>query len=139
MTSIFDHAAEIAAWADAAKLDALTLDGPDGGLTIRRASNGTLDVSVATGDRTAGPATAQDEQRIVAPLAGVFLATHPLHDAPLVEPGGRVAAGQTIGLIRIGALLAPVLAPADAVLVDRLAETGALVGYGEPLFIVAAS
>jgi biotin carboxyl carrier protein len=45
-----------------------------------------------------------------------------------------VRKGDAIGLLRIGALLLPVLAPHDCVIADHLAEDGVVVGYGAPLF-----
>jgi acetyl-CoA carboxylase biotin carboxyl carrier protein len=71
---------------------------------------------------------------IAAVGAGIFLTCHPLHAAPLVDPGRRVRAGQTVALLRVGLLLRPVTAPVSGVLGAPLAEEGALVGYGTPLF-----
>jgi acetyl-CoA carboxylase biotin carboxyl carrier protein len=39
-----------------------------------------------------------------------------------------------VALLRIGLLLCPVVAPAAGVLGAPLAEDGAMVGYGTPLF-----
>ncbi len=71
---------------------------------------------------------------VAAHSVGVFLDTHPLATAPLAAVGSRVALGQTIGLLRIGALLLPVAAPADGVVERMLAVPGDIVGHGTPLF-----
>jgi acetyl-CoA carboxylase biotin carboxyl carrier protein len=44
-----------------------------------------------------------------------------------------VRAGQTLGLLQIGALLLPVTAPHDGAVVGTLVPHGAAVGYGTPL------
>jgi acetyl-CoA carboxylase biotin carboxyl carrier protein len=63
----------------------------------------------------------------------VFLHSHPLAAAPLVRIGERVETGQTVGLLKIGALLLPVAAPQVGI-VDRIhAADGLAVGYGTPL------
>jgi acetyl-CoA carboxylase biotin carboxyl carrier protein len=78
--------------------------------------------------------TASSGKAVKAQSVGVFLDTHPLAAEPLAPVGARVAAGQVLGLLRIGALLLPVTAPADAVVGRVLATPGAAVGYGTALF-----
>ncbi len=76
---------------------------------------------------------------VSAATVGEFLTAHPHRDAVLARPGERLAPGDLLGLIRIGALLTPVTFDgpgSDAVLDDVLADHGALVGYGTPLFRV---
>jgi biotin carboxyl carrier protein len=62
---------------------------------------------------------------ITAPVAGVFLHRH--------HQGQTVAAGEVVGLLRIGVLLIHVTAPCTGVIVDTTAAEGSTVGYGEPL------
>lgn len=90
----------------------------------------TATAATAGTDRAPRPAG----QLVRAQSVGVFLDTHPLAAAPLAPVGARVAAGQVLGLLRIGALLLPVTAPADAVVARVLATPGAAVGYGTALF-----
>jgi biotin carboxyl carrier protein len=81
---------------------------------------------------TAGPAA--DHSVIAkADVAGHFLAAHPWRDKPFVAPGQRVEAGAIVGLIKIGLLYAPVIAPAAGTVDAVIAETGAMVGYGTPI------
>jgi acetyl-CoA carboxylase biotin carboxyl carrier protein len=77
--------------------------------------------------------TAATALTVAAPGVGVFLRRHPLRTDDLVVPGSAVAAGQVLGLLQIGPLLRPVLAPADAIVKNLLAPHGAPVGYGTPL------
>ncbi|GGH07124.1 biotin attachment protein [Alsobacter metallidurans] len=139
MSSIFDRVPDLAAWVAAADIDVLVLKGPDGSLRLERAPNG----SVVVADRPAhdGPQAASGgaATKVRATLAGSFLTRHPVRADRLVEMGDRVAAGQAIGLVQVGDLLAPVCAPHDGVVEAVIAEGGALVGYGDPLFWLARS
>jgi acetyl-CoA carboxylase biotin carboxyl carrier protein len=136
MTSIFDRVAELAAWVEAADIDVLVLKGPEGALRLERSADGGVTRTRDLEERTAGVAS-RDNAVVRAALAGTFLTAHPLRAEPLAPAGDRVVAGQTLGLIRIGDLLAPVCAPADGVVDALLAEDGALVGFGDPLFALA--
>ncbi|MBR0825536.1 acetyl-CoA carboxylase biotin carboxyl carrier protein subunit [Bradyrhizobium manausense] len=68
-----------------------------------------------------------------ADVAGHFLAAHPWRDQPFVAPGQRVEAGAIVGLVQIGLLYAPIVAPAAGTVDAVIAETGATVGYGTPI------
>jgi biotin carboxyl carrier protein len=71
---------------------------------------------------------------VTAPALGTLLRTHPLHETPLAADGEAVARGQAVALLKVGALLVPVVAPVGGVIVDSAAEDGTLVGYGDRLF-----
>jgi acetyl-CoA carboxylase biotin carboxyl carrier protein len=62
---------------------------------------------------------------VKAPVAGVFLHRH--------HPGQTVAAGEVVGLLRIGILLIHVTAPCAGMILDITANDGSTVGYGAPL------
>jgi acetyl-CoA carboxylase biotin carboxyl carrier protein len=80
----------------------------------------------------AGPAA--DHSVIAkADVAGHFLAAHPWRDKPFVAPGQRIEAGAIVGLVKIGLLYAPIVAPATGIVDAVIAETGAMVGYGTPI------
>jgi acetyl-CoA carboxylase biotin carboxyl carrier protein len=68
-----------------------------------------------------------------APCVGVFLHGHPLHDAPVVRIGEHVAAGQDLGLLRIGPLLLPVRAPRAGQVTALRVDAGRTVDYGRAL------
>jgi len=69
----------------------------------------------------------------VASSVGIFLHHHPLRGTPLAPPGTEVQAGQTVGLLQIGALLLPVVAPQAGVVAALREAHGSLVGYGTAL------
>ena len=69
------------------------------------------------------------------PGIGVFLHAHPLHDdAAGRRRRPRGARARRSACCRIGALLLPVPAPRDGIVAALVAQDGALVGYGDPLF-----
>ncbi|MBP7003036.1 acetyl-CoA carboxylase biotin carboxyl carrier protein subunit [Amaricoccus sp.] len=120
---------EIAALAEAmaeAGIGRLELTSPDFALALSRGAVGAAAESATLPEPDVAPVTS--------PSLGTFLRAHPLHEAPLAADGEAVVAGQPIALLRIGALLVPVPAPADGIVVAALPEEGALVGYGDRLF-----
>ncbi|MCA0050232.1 biotin attachment protein [Mesorhizobium sp. B283B1A] len=72
-----------------------------------------------------------------APGVGVFRLNHPTTGHPVAEPGKTVSKGEMVGVLQVGPCLKAVLAPADGVLGAALAEDGAVVGYGTPLYELA--
>lgn len=82
------------------------------------------------GDAVASAANAVTAQ---AGSAGVFLAAHPLRDAPFVRVGQTVAEGDVLGLLKIGPIYAPIPAPAAGVVSKIVAAEGALLGFGSPV------
>jgi acetyl-CoA carboxylase biotin carboxyl carrier protein len=69
-----------------------------------------------------------------APGVGVFRLDHPTAGHPVAEPGQAVRKGETVGVLQVGPCLKAIVAPADGVLGAALAEDGAVVGYGTPLY-----
>jgi acetyl-CoA carboxylase biotin carboxyl carrier protein len=122
-----EEIAAIAAEMAIADIARLELTGP--GFTLALARGGTR-----AGDVPEAPAPDADLVPVIAPAIGSFLRSHPLHEKPLAADGEAVVAGQPIALLRVGALLVPVPAPADGMIVAALPEEGALVGYGDRLF-----
>ncbi|RQN38013.1 acetyl-CoA carboxylase biotin carboxyl carrier protein [Paraburkholderia tropica] len=93
------------------------------------------DVALPT-DSSATRASA-DRIEVRAPLAGQFLAAHPARVEPLASAGMPVAAGDVLGLVRVADLCVPVVAAGPGIVEALLAEPGAAVGYGEPLFALS--
>lgn len=122
--------AEIGAAMAAAGMTRLELTGPDFRLVL---THGAVAAPAEPADE-APPDSDADMAAVSAPGMGTFLRTHPLHDRPLAGDGETVVAGQTIALLRIGAMLTPVPAPADGLILGAAPEEGALVGYGDRLF-----
>lgn len=128
----FDHIEQLSAWLAEAGIDRLELSGPDARLRIGRADdegNGPDDAFTAN-DLAEAKIRAQHGLTVNAPAAGILLHRHPMHEAPLAPCGSPIRAGQTVALLRIGALLLPVEAPRDGVVTDLLVQHGTLVGYG---------
>ncbi|TGD99679.1 acetyl-CoA carboxylase biotin carboxyl carrier protein [Methylobacterium nonmethylotrophicum] len=127
MTSPLAHIPDLAAWLAASGLAELELRGPAGHVRLVR---GRADaVTAAAPAPPAGPA--RDVVR--SPGVGHFLSAHPLRPEPLVGPGDRIAAGQPVGLLRVGDLLVIVTAPVAATVIRVVAQEAALVGYGDSL------
>lgn len=98
----------------------------------------TLKLVVDTRPRMASSATATAPAAdhfvmAKADVAGHFRAAHPWQEKPFVAPGQRIEAGATLGLVKIGLLYVPVVAPTAGIVDAVIAETGAMVGYGTPI------
>jgi biotin carboxyl carrier protein len=105
----------------------LELTGPGFALTLARGSS-------APGEAPDAPEPEPDLMPVMAHALGTLLRTHPLHETPLAVDGEAVVRGEAVALLRVGALLTPVPAPANGIIVAAAVEAGALVGYGDRLF-----
>lgn len=92
--------------------------------------------SVAAAQPAAAPAAAAPAAgaTIDAPLVGTFYVASAPGEAPFVKPGDTVHKGQTIGLIEAMKMINEIPAPCDCVIESLVAQDGALVGFGDPLF-----
>ncbi len=125
---------QLAAWLADTDIGALELRGPGVHVCLRQAGGRVEALSPAGFEAlcaAAGPRMATVQVR--ASAVGLFLHAHPLHEAPLAAPDTRVAAGQVIGLLRVGMLLLPVAAPQAGIMAGYAAATGARVEYGSHL------
>ena len=91
---------------------------------------------VAVAQPAAAPAAAAPAAgaTIDAPLVGTFYVASAPGEAPFVKPGDTVQKGQTIGLIEAMKMINEIPAPCDCVIESLVAQDGALVGFGDPLF-----
>lgn len=129
----------MAAWLAGTDIGLLELRTPQG--TVRLGRNGSPVgevVQLNEPAREEGVAPDPAPTVVTAPSVGAFLHAHPLHDAPVVRPGERVAAGQDLGLLQIGPLLLPVDAPVAGRVSLVHMETGRTVDYGTALFDLRA-
>jgi len=117
---------QIAVWLEASELDLLELTTPRMRLRLKRGRH-------AVAASGAPPMPAMAPSCLEARGTGIFLPAHAWRDAPLVQPGQRVRAGEVVALLRIGPLLQPVTATADGTVGRCLVTPGALVGFGTPL------
>jgi acetyl-CoA carboxylase biotin carboxyl carrier protein len=76
---------------------------------------------------------------VTANSVGIFLDAHPARSTPFVGVESRVAKGDIIGLLQIAQLCVPVIAPIGGRVLRILAAHGDKVGYGTPLFVLAAA
>lgn len=119
-----DQIRQIAARLAATDISLLELRGPGQTLLLRRQGSA---VDIVETDDAAQPVT------VAASSVGVFLHRHPLREDALAPPGTMVQSGQALGLLQVGPLLLPVLAPAAGIVLELLAADGAVVGYATPL------
>ena len=122
----------IAGWLKAADVDCIELT--SGGAALRMVRGGDGYQLEAGAVRAAAPTgAAASSLAVTADVAGIFLTRHPSGGGKLPGPGDRVQAGEVVGLLQIGLLLAPVLAPVAGRLGKTLLSPGAQAGYGTRL------
>lgn len=120
---------QLSEWLDRTDITLLELTGPGTLIRLRRKGPG-----VAAGVEQAPIEAAPEATTVVrAGSVGIALRSHPLRSEPLVEPGQRVEAGQTVALLKIGLVLLPVAAPRAGTVCRVAAPHEAPVGYGDPL------
>jgi len=120
---------QIAAWLEASGLDTLELTTPRMRLRLRLGGR----AAATPMPDGALPTPAAAPPCVEARGTGVFLPAHPWRDAPLVQPGQRVRAGDIVGLLRIAPLLQPVTATEDGIVGRCLAAPGARGVFGTAL------
>lgn len=69
--------------------------------------------------------------------AGVFVAAHPLRSQPFVAVGDAVRKDDVLGLLKIGQVYAPVIAPVDGVVTRIIAVDGALLDFAAPVLVLS--
>jgi acetyl-CoA carboxylase biotin carboxyl carrier protein len=85
------------------------------------------------------PATAPLGDTIDAPMIGVFYRRPSPGAEPFVEPGQRVEADTTIGIIEIMKLMNPIVAGKAGVITDFLVTDADAVEFGQPLATINTS
>lgn len=100
----------------------------DGERHVRVTTAGGASTSARDAQRTLPAAPGE---AVVAPHAGAFGLPYPGAETALPR---LVSRGEIVGLLQIGPLLRPVIAPEDGILERALVPPGTIVGYGDPLF-----
>jgi acetyl-CoA carboxylase biotin carboxyl carrier protein len=128
----FGQLETLSTWMAEAGIDELELTGPD---FRQRLDGGGLQVhDDPTGDRPNDVVPQKPVSNVVAASSvGIFLHRHPLHETALAPEGTSVRAGQALGLLRVGPLLVPVIAPRDGIAGAMLVAHETLVGFGTGL------
>ncbi|MBY5359718.1 acetyl-CoA carboxylase [Rhizobium leguminosarum] len=114
----------------AAGVDGLEISLPGGQLRIVVAEKGGARISST--DATP-PAPGLTSAVVKAPMAGRFCLDHPASAVPQKLPRS-VSDADIVGFVGVGHILHPLRAGRSGVLIRLLAEPGALVGFGDPLF-----
>ena len=119
----------LAAWCASAGIGEIEL--AEAGFSLRLHVQAVAETPVAAAEP---PKAETVFKGVRAPGVGVFRLDHPTTGRPIAEPGQTVRKGETVGVLQVGPCLKAVVAPADGVLGAALAEDGAVVGYGTPLY-----
>ncbi|PDS76660.1 acetyl-CoA carboxylase [Rhizobium sp. L43] len=115
----------------AAGVEGLEISRPDGQLRIVVSGEGGARIGAhEAATRAPGPAPVV----VKAPVAGHFCAEHPAVPAVSGNLPRSVSDADILGFVRVGHVLLPLRAGRSGVLTRLLAEPGALVGFGDPLF-----
>ena len=77
-----------------------------------------------------------DAQTVKAPLVGTFYAAPSEEAAPYVQVGDQVKKGQTLGIVEAMKLMNEIESEYDGVVVEVCVKNGAMVEYGQPLFVI---
>jgi acetyl-CoA carboxylase biotin carboxyl carrier protein len=129
----FDQLRNLSAWMAEAGIDELELIGPS--FRLRLNGDGLQAHDDQAGDQQSDAASGQrpSSEVVAASTVGLFLHRHPLHETALAPEGTSVRAGQALGLLRIGPLLVPVIAPRDGIVGAMLVAHETVVGFGTGL------
>lgn len=115
----------------AAGVEGLEISRPDGQLRIVTSGEGGGRIGAHDAKpRAPGPAPVV----VKAPMAGHFCAEHPAAPAVSGNLPRSVSAADILGFVRVGHVLLPLRAGRSGVLTRLLADPGALIGFGDPLF-----
>jgi biotin carboxyl carrier protein len=102
-------------------------------LELRRAE-GRSAAPAVTEPTAAEPVPAAEGALLRSPLVGTYYAAPSPGKSPFVQPGDRVAKGQTVCMIEAMKMMSEVAAPCDCVIEEALQENGALLAYDTPIF-----
>ncbi|CAN7746366.1 acetyl-CoA carboxylase biotin carboxyl carrier protein [Rhizobium leguminosarum] len=119
----------------AAGVDGLEISRPGGQLRIVVAGkDGARISSTGATPRASGLAPGFASAIVKAPMAGHFCVEHPATSAAPQNLPRSVSDADIVGFVGVGHILLPLRAGRSGVLTRLLAEPGAVVGFGDPLF-----
>lgn len=116
-------------WWHTTTIDELELSGHGTCIRLHKTSPSRPDAPQPSATELRHPATTL----LRAGSVGTFLHRHPFREDTLVQTGQAVEAGQTVALLKIGAVLISVTAPHAGTVLHILAENDSVVGYGDGL------
>lgn len=120
------------------------LDLSTGDVTIRlRSATETTMVTtstmVAESGSTSAPAKEPEGNLVTAPMIGTYYSAPAPGEAPFVQIGDEVEAGQVIGIIEAMKIMNEIVADASGVVAEILVENAQPVEYGSPLLRLTES
>ncbi len=140
-----DRVKDIIALVEASDLQEVVLEEGDVRITVRKGPS-EAPAGAAAGSRpdaggaAAAAVVASDGYHVVrSPMVATFYRAASPTGAPFVEIGDAVAAGQTLCILEAMKLMNELGADADGVVREVLADNGAAVEYGQPLFAIELS
>lgn len=104
-------------------------------LAFRRGSEG-FEFRTDSAPPTPAAFPASSFMPVCSTAVGVFRASKP-GAAPRAQEGGSVTSGDSLGIIETGSKAVEISAPSGGRIVKILAQDGAPVEYGQPLFLIA--
>lgn len=116
------------------------------GITELEFRSGTIQLSLRTGSSEPGlpgrvhaegapvSISVQRHFELRSQHVGNFQHRHPTRKQAVIAAGAEVAAGETMGFVRDGLVLYPVVAPQPGIVTRVTSPDGAPVGYGAVLF-----
>ena len=117
----------------------IRLSKSDGGFDTPTASATQPATAAASATQPAATAAVALGDTIDAPMIGVFYRRPSPGAEPFVEPGQRVEADTTIGIIEIMKLMNPIVAGKAGVITDFLVTDADAVEFGQPLATINTS
>ena len=122
---------QLSAWLKASGMRSLELNRPGERLRLKASINDQLRVANrGSASSSTPPPKASLREIAQTQSAGIFLAAHPMHNAPLVNTGDAVRKDDVVGLLKTGLIYAPVTAPIDGVVSKIVAADAEMLGFG---------
>lgn len=101
--------------------------------TAQAQINAPIHIETKVEEAETSQSVADDSKVITAPLVGTFYRAPGPGEAPFVEVGASVKAGDVVGIIEAMKLMNEITATSDGVVKAILVEDGELVEFGKPL------
>lgn len=119
-------------------LQAIEVKEGDQSISLTRPTPVYAAAPVAAAPTTAAPAAAAAKTPRGAvetsPMVGVFYAAASPGEAPFVNVGQTVSAGETLGIIEAMKIMNPIEATKSGVIEEILVKNGEVIQFGQPLF-----
>ncbi|EOR07436.1 acetyl-CoA carboxylase biotin carboxyl carrier protein [Acinetobacter genomosp. 15BJ] len=118
-------------------LQAIEVKEGDQSISLTRPTPVYAAAAVAAAPSVAAPAPAAKTPRGAvesSPMVGVFYAAPSPGEAPFVNVGQTVSAGETLGIIEAMKIMNPIEATKSGVIEEILVKNGEVIQFGQPLF-----